>query len=417
MALPLLPSAVSRVREHVRAHVPFPSRSGAGSPRLERATLRPLERVIQRMAEDRERVTDLEAQRRSCGDTGGIGRDEDGIVTREALLRGEHDLAARGHDRGMVLAIAPDHRDALAVQVVAAHPAHRSNGGRDHRSRSDMGRGAVVRASRRRPGARDISPARSRRPPRPNEVALPMTFADSLVSAFSADVASAAGRDGDDAAARADENFMRATGASPRPLATKDFRLTGLLRRPDATGHVTSEVTGARTRPRRPAAVVYARRVRARAGFSRGLRIGADFFERRGWVAAGAPAAWSIASGTSPIPASTSRIDPRVVAFFDDTAGPRAPHPEPLGLPILAPLARVLLPRSLDGPVRLSARREPDRHTRLRGRSRKDGRPDARGILRTYVDSNDVMQAVSYATWERDGRRFMAPPSRSSSAA
>lgn len=155
---------------------------------------------------------------------------------------------------------------------------------------------------------------------------------------------------------------------------------------------------------------MYARRVRARAsGFSGGLRIGADFFERRGWVAAGAPRGVVDRIEDLAHPGvDVTKIDPRVVAFFDDTAGLelhiRSRWVFPFSLLwrafffLVRWMGQFVYPRD-EGRI-VTRAFAVDRE--------KDGRPDARGILRTYVDSNDVMQAVSYATWERDGRRFMS---------
>ena len=38
----------------------------------------------------------------------------------------------------------------------------------------------------------------------------------------------------------------------------------------------------------------------------------------------------------------------------------------------------------------------------------RDGRGNARAIVRTYVGSGDVMQAAAYATWQRAGTRLMS---------
>lgn len=158
----------------------------------------------------------------------------------------------------------------------------------------------------------------------------------------------------------------------------------------------------------------YADLVRARAsGISGGLRIGADFFARNDLLgkSAGANPPRGVVDHIDDLAhpdIDVTKIDPRVVAFFDDTAG--------LDLHIRS---RWVFPfsifwRALFFVVRavgqfVYPRDEGRIVTRVFAVDRdRDGRADARGILRTYVDSDDVMQAVSYATWERAGKRFMS---------
>lgn len=150
--------------------------------------------------------------------------------------------------------------------------------------------------------------------------------------------------------------------------------------------------------------------MRARAsGFSGGLRIGADFFARRGWEAEGAPrGVVDHLQDLSHPGVDVETIDPRVAAFFVDTAG--------LELHIRS---RWVFPFSLLWSLAFHVARGlgqfvyPRREGRVLTRAfavdrAKDGRDDARGIVRTYRGSGDVMQAVAYATWARDGSRFMS---------
>lgn len=157
------------------------------------------------------------------------------------------------------------------------------------------------------------------------------------------------------------------------------------------------------------ARAVYARIVRARAsGLSGDLRIGADFFTRHGWVTEGnAQGVVDRIEDLAHPRLDVTKIDPRVVAFFDDTAGLELHIRSRWVFPVsilwrtffflVRALGQFVYPR-FEGRVK----------TRAFALDRdQDGRADARGILRTY-DNGDVMQAVSYATWERDGTRFMS---------
>lgn len=145
--------------------------------------------------------------------------------------------------------------------------------------------------------------------------------------------------------------------------------------------------------------------MRARAsGYSGGLRVGARFFPpgaaQRGIVD-------SIREIAHP-GVDVAAIDPRVVAFFEDTAGLelwiRSRWRFPFGL--LWRMARGFA-RAVGQFV------YPSREGRIVTRAfaldrRRDGRADARAILRTYADTGAVMQAAAYATWERAGTRFMS---------
>jgi hypothetical protein len=153
----------------------------------------------------------------------------------------------------------------------------------------------------------------------------------------------------------------------------------------------------------------------ARPRFSRfvgGLRIGADFFEREGALALREPAPRGVVDRMADL-ANTgidvSRVHPAVVVFFEDTAS----------LELLV-RSRWRFPFSVAwrvarGVMRLVGQfvlpvREARIVTRVHGLdAERDGRADARAVVRTYDDgSGGVMQAVAYATWERDGTRYMS---------
>lgn len=153
--------------------------------------------------------------------------------------------------------------------------------------------------------------------------------------------------------------------------------------------------------------------MRARAsGFSGGLRIGADFFERRGWLGPDDASVRGVVDRIEDLAhpgVDVTKIDPRVVAFFEDTANLELHIQSRWVFPFsIAWRALFHLVRAMGQFV--YPRREGCVVTRVFSVDRaKDGRPDARGVVRTYAGrERDVMQAVSYATWERDGKRFMS---------
>lgn len=144
------------------------------------------------------------------------------------------------------------------------------------------------------------------------------------------------------------------------------------------------------------------------SGFSGGLRIGADFFARHGWQREGAPrGAVDCIDDLAHARVDVTKIDPRVVAFFEDTAGLELHIRSRWVFPasilwralffVVRAMGQLVYPRD-EGRVTTRAF-AVDREA--------DGRADARVIVRTYANG-DVMQAVSYATWERDGTRLMS---------
>ena len=141
-----------------------------------------------------------------------------------------------------------------------------------------------------------------------------------------------------------------------------------------------------------------------------GLRVGATFFEARGAVAdprADAPRGVvdRIAALASP-GLAPEQVHPAIVTFFEDTASldlyVRSEWRFPLLWRLVRPLMRAIGQFVL--PVR-----EAHILTRVVGLAEgSDGRDDARGVLRTYAGSGEVMQAVAYATLTRGEERFMS---------
>lgn len=139
--------------------------------------------------------------------------------------------------------------------------------------------------------------------------------------------------------------------------------------------------------------------------------MGADFFARRGAVAARDPAPRGVVDRMVDLgnhALDVARIHPAIVPFFEDTASldvhvrTRWPFPLsllwPLARPLLAAIGQLVLPR-----------REAVIETRVLGLDpARDGRSDARAIVRTYKDTGAVMQAMAYATFEHEGTRYMS---------
>lgn len=141
-----------------------------------------------------------------------------------------------------------------------------------------------------------------------------------------------------------------------------------------------------------------------------GLRIGATFFEARGAVAdTGVDAPRGVVDRIAALASpglAPERVHPAIVAFFEDTASLdlyvrsewRFPRLWRLVRPLLRAIGQFVLPV-----------REAHILTRVVGLAAgRDGRDDARGVLRTYAGSGEVMQAVAYATLTRGEERFMS---------
>lgn len=154
-----------------------------------------------------------------------------------------------------------------------------------------------------------------------------------------------------------------------------------------------------------------------RPTFSRvrgGLFIGRTFFSRRGLLADvtegdarphGVVDAMSALAHPGFDPAG---VHPEVQVFFTNTESLslfiRSAWRFPFSVVWL--VARPLL--RLMGQFALPAR-EATIDTEVQPLDKtKDGRDDARAIIRTYKDSGDTMQAVAYATWKRGEKRFMS---------
>jgi hypothetical protein len=149
------------------------------------------------------------------------------------------------------------------------------------------------------------------------------------------------------------------------------------------------------------------------AHFRAGLRVGADYFAREGALAAVPPATppRGLVDRMSDLanPAlDVTRVHPAIAVFFEDTASlelqVRSRWRFPFSIvwrvvrPLMQWVGQFVLPL-----------REGRIATRILALDpARDGRSDARAVIREYTDTRDVMQVVAYATWERDGARFMS---------
>lgn len=140
-----------------------------------------------------------------------------------------------------------------------------------------------------------------------------------------------------------------------------------------------------------------------------GARVGADFFERRG-VARPSPEVRGLVDDLARYgheDLDVARIPAEIRAFFTDTAS-LALHIESEWHGVFAwlwPVARLFL--RVVGQFVL-----PVRHGEISTRAvaidtERDGRSDARGIVRTYPDGL-AMQTVAYATHQRAGVGYMS---------
>jgi hypothetical protein len=145
--------------------------------------------------------------------------------------------------------------------------------------------------------------------------------------------------------------------------------------------------------------------------FAGGLRVGPDFFERRGALTHAEPAPRGVVDRMSDLShpgIDVARVHPDIVPFFEDTAGLelliRSRWHFPFSLlwsllrPIMRSIGQFVMPRDearvLTQVLPLDAA--------------CDGRPGARAVIRSYAQSGDVMQAIAYASWESDGVRYMS---------
>lgn len=140
------------------------------------------------------------------------------------------------------------------------------------------------------------------------------------------------------------------------------------------------------------------------------LRVGDDYFARRGLTRAADVAPRGVVDRLDDLArpdVDVARIDPAIVPFFTDTASLRfVAESRWHGLAaLLWPAVRAAL--WCVGQFVLPLRRATVRTEVLALDAARDGRPDARGVIRRY-DDGSVMQVVAYATYARDGARWMS---------
>lgn len=142
-----------------------------------------------------------------------------------------------------------------------------------------------------------------------------------------------------------------------------------------------------------------------------GLRIGGDFFERCGAAVTAERVPTGVVDRIADLRSAsldTSRVHPAIVRFFEDTSA-LALHirsewrfPFSLGWQCFRRFMRWIGQFVLPVDDARIATRTFALDAAL------DGRADVRGLVRTYADTGEVMQAVAYATWERSGTRYMS---------
>lgn len=141
------------------------------------------------------------------------------------------------------------------------------------------------------------------------------------------------------------------------------------------------------------------------------FRIGDDFYARRGAIVAAEPAPRGLVDRIADLAhpgIDVSRVPPAIVAFFEDTASlelrieSRWRFPFSIGWRLMRPVMRWIGQFVL--PVRTGRILA---HVHALDAS-KDGRSDARAVIRTYADTREVFQVVAYATWQRGGARYMS---------
>lgn len=148
------------------------------------------------------------------------------------------------------------------------------------------------------------------------------------------------------------------------------------------------------------------------ARFRGGLRVGADYFARVGALGGeGSTTPRGLVDRMSDLAnphIDVARVHPAIAAFFEDTASlelhVRSHWRFPISLvwrlvrPIMQWVGQFVLPL-----------REGRIATRILALDpARDGRSDARAVIREYSDGGAVMQVVAYATWEKGGARFMS---------
>ncbi len=145
-----------------------------------------------------------------------------------------------------------------------------------------------------------------------------------------------------------------------------------------------------------------------------GLRVGADYFARVGALAGEGGASSSprglvdrMADLSNP-EIDVARVHPAVAVFFEDTASlelhVRSHWRFPFSLawrlfrPLMKWIGQFVLPIHEGRIATRILALDPAR----------DGRSDARAVIREYIDTGAVMQVVAYATWDSGVARFMS---------
>lgn len=129
-----------------------------------------------------------------------------------------------------------------------------------------------------------------------------------------------------------------------------------------------------------------------------GLRVGADFFDRAGLAAPGPPPRGLVArlDDLAPPGVSLDGLSPAVRAFFEDP-GALLLRVRPSWRPWAGAAWRVLRPLS----VAVGQLCVPLREAVVRARTvaldgAREGRPDARGVVRAFDDTGAVFQVFAY---------------------
>ncbi len=138
------------------------------------------------------------------------------------------------------------------------------------------------------------------------------------------------------------------------------------------------------------------------------LHVGAGFFARRGLVVDGQPRGLvdRIADLANP-GLDVARIHPAIVPFFEDTAALDLEIHSRWRGPMIVVWLVARCTMWLAGQFVLPLRRARIATRVVAIDAAADGRADARGVIRTYAGGG-VMQVVAYATWARNGTRYMS---------
>lgn len=140
-----------------------------------------------------------------------------------------------------------------------------------------------------------------------------------------------------------------------------------------------------------------------------GLRVGADHFA--GAMVEKDPAPRGVVDRVEDLAndgLDVARVHPAIRVFFEDTGALELRVESAWRFPfsVLWRLARPIMRWIGQFVLPIRAARIDTRVIAIDGA--RDGRADARAVIRTYAGTGDVMQVVAYATWERGGERFMS---------